>query len=237
MMPGKLVRAVPVLLTKDMKNSIELLISCREKLNITVQNKLLFARVFTDKPFDGSKIIREFKSLCNLSKPEFLTATALRHHLAVKTSIVGNEAFTEHVCQHMGHTKDVHKKNYRFPIQAIMRGKVGNQLIKLSGNEGNKPDSYLFTNDDIQQNNQFASTSAESQPQDLTTPTFDLFQKNNQHQQTDKDMDFIPDCSSSDDSDESVTKSQPRTRVKWTYEQKVLVVTNFANYIRSKKKT
>lgn len=37
------------------------------------------------------------------------------------------------MCQHMGHTKDMHKENYQLPIQAIQMGKIGHHLLKLDG--------------------------------------------------------------------------------------------------------
>lgn len=133
MVPGKLVRAVPILLTETMKACIDLIISCRCTLKIPTTNKLLFGRIYTDNPFDGTKILRELRKLCTLQKADFLTATGLRHHIATKSQVYGDDTFTDKICQHLGHTKTIHKQNYRFPIQAMQKGQVGHRLLKMDG--------------------------------------------------------------------------------------------------------
>lgn len=114
-------------------DSIDLIVTSRSPLNIPVENHLLFARAFTNNSFYGSKVLRDIKALCVLKKPESLTATGLRHHMATKTQIVGSESYTEKACMHLGHSMDIHKKNYRFPIQAIQRGQVGSRLLQMEG--------------------------------------------------------------------------------------------------------
>jgi hypothetical protein len=82
LIPGKIVRAVPILISKNTAQNIDLLISCRSKLGITENNKLLFARPGTENAFIGANIIRKFRNSMVLSKPEHMTATGLRHHCA-----------------------------------------------------------------------------------------------------------------------------------------------------------
>jgi hypothetical protein len=125
MVPGKLVHFVPILMTEQMKKSVVLIISCRLPLKIPKSNPLLFARTCTDRPFDGSKIIKDIRLMCNLEKPDHMTATGLRHHIATKSQIYGGEKYTENICQFLGHTSNIHKQNYRLPLQAIQRGQIG----------------------------------------------------------------------------------------------------------------
>ena len=66
-----------------MEKSIDVIIECRKTLKIT-KSIYLFARPGLKTRFDGSKVMREMKLLCpNLKKPEYLTATGLRHHVAL----------------------------------------------------------------------------------------------------------------------------------------------------------
>lgn len=78
-----------MLLTRSMEKSIDVIIKCRKPLKIT--NKIyLFSRPGLETPFDGSKVMREMKSLCpNLKKPDYLTATGLRHHVATMAHVKG----------------------------------------------------------------------------------------------------------------------------------------------------
>lgn len=131
MIPGKLLHSVPILLTASMKANIDLIISSRAALGIHRENNLLFARATTLNPFDGSKILRNLRETCNLKKKSFMTATGLRHHLATKSQVNGSEQLTENVCQFLGHTKGVHKLNYRIPLQAIQRGQIGSRLLRM----------------------------------------------------------------------------------------------------------
>lgn len=135
MVPGKLVHSVPILLTEEMKQNVDLLVSCRLALQIPSENKLPFARVHTMKPFDGSKIIRDYRGMCKLNKPNDFTSIGLRHHIATKSQIVENPNYTENICQFMGHSSNAHKQNYRLPLQAIQKGQLGCHLMKMAGND------------------------------------------------------------------------------------------------------
>lgn len=138
MVPGKLVHTVPILLTKTMKKSIDLLVATRSAVKVKSTNKLLFARVYTDNPFDGSKVIRELRQQCELKKIAHMTATGLRHHVATKSQIHGDDRYTENICTFLGHTKNIHIQNYRLPLQAIQRGQIGHRLLEMEGTYSSK---------------------------------------------------------------------------------------------------
>ncbi|XP_028037005.1 uncharacterized protein LOC114248078 [Bombyx mandarina] len=131
--PGKRVRSVPVLLTKTMSKNIDLIISCRSSCNISPNNVYLFARPLTEEPFNGGRCLNRIKSMCNLKKPEMVTATGLRHHIATVSQVHAkqNDKFTEHLATFLGHDMHVHASNYRLPLQAIQKGLVGSKLLEF----------------------------------------------------------------------------------------------------------
>lgn len=131
--PGKRVRAVPVLLTQKMRENIDTIIISREQLQIPNTNKYLFARPTTNEPFDGGKCLNRIKEKCTLQKPEMLTATGLRHHIATMSQVHSgrNDKYTEHLAGFMGHDLNIHAQNYRLPLDALQKGIVGSRLIEI----------------------------------------------------------------------------------------------------------
>ncbi|XP_039287568.1 uncharacterized protein LOC111055225 isoform X2 [Nilaparvata lugens] len=247
MVPGKLLRSVPILLTKSMEKAINLLITCRSKLQIPPENPLLFARVYTLNPFDGSKILRELRTTCKLLKPNFLTATGLRHHIATKSQVFGDPEFTEKICQHLGHTSEIHKKNYRFPIQAMQRGQVGQKLLKLDGTW----DEIMKKNCNTEADNRDKTLEPEmdgtwgeiiEKKNGITEPEADNGDKTPEPEHSnDPSYEYNKNYSSDSDSySESQIKGkfqsrQLKARVRWLDCEKEVVIKQFANFIVQKK--
>lgn len=131
--PGKNEQQVPILMTKEMKTNIDLIIACRKKLGIPDTNTLLFARPGLSTPFDGTKILNKLRDMCpGLHKPEFLTATGLRHHCATVSQVHG-ERFVGHLSKFMGHTSFIHKKSYQYPLAVIQKGVLGRSMLSMEG--------------------------------------------------------------------------------------------------------
>lgn len=223
MVPGKLVRAVPILLTETMKACIDLFISCRCTLIIPATNNLLFGRIYTDNPFDGTKILRELRKLCTLKNAEFLTATGLRHHIATKSQVYGDDTFTDKIYQHLGHTKTIHKQNYRFPIQAMQKGQVGHRLLKMDGTWDEICSSKCQLTGEKNEN--FSDNIVTDRNQEVVKPE-------NSMTTSKTGISFYSDSSVSDDSE---VYSQPKKRRRWTQDEKSVVLKNFSVYIKNKK--
>lgn len=138
--PGKRTRSVPVLLTKVMRENIDLIVSCRPVLNIPHTNTYLFARPMTAEPFDGGKCLDKIKKMCFLKKPEMLTSTGMRHHIATMSQIHAkqNDHYTEQLAGFLGHDMAVHSKNYRLPLQILQKAVVGPKLMEYENSEHRK---------------------------------------------------------------------------------------------------
>ena len=218
MVPGKLLHSVPILLTKQMKKCVELIISCRAKLNVSIANKLLFPRVFTENPFDGSKIIRELRETCHLKRKTDMTSTGLRHHVATKTQIYGNDGYTENVCQFLGHTQNVHKQNYRLPIQAIQRGQVGHRLLEME--EGGTQNSFKLTDkEDPNYRNSTNSKCKNGEDDNVSIEDYD------------SNEDESDDCTSSKNKKRRVRNVK---RKRWAEDEKEIVLKEFEKFITAK---
>lgn len=62
-----------------------------------------------------------------------MTATGLRHHCATMSHVRSKNLDKEGLAEFMGHTLDVHKSKYRYPLGIIQRGQIGPHLLKLGG--------------------------------------------------------------------------------------------------------
>ncbi|KAG8273753.1 hypothetical protein J6590_014389 [Homalodisca vitripennis] len=93
LVPGKNESRVPIILTEQMKECIDLLLSCRKDMKVPTTNELLFARPGLQTPFDGSKILSKFRKMCpGLKTPGFMTATGLRHQVATEAQVHGEKS-------------------------------------------------------------------------------------------------------------------------------------------------
>lgn len=130
--PGKRTRGVPILLTKIMRESVDLIVACRDDLKIPNSNPYLFARSGTQEPFDGGKCLDMIKKQCNLKRPEMITSTGMRHHIATMSQIHSkqNDNYTEQLAGFLGHNISVHAQNYRLPMQVLQKAVVGSQLME-----------------------------------------------------------------------------------------------------------
>ena len=86
---GKRDRPVPVLLTTDMSNALQVLIECRSQCGIVDGNSFLFTLPRSGKGhlnFYGT--LRRVAHKAKLQKPHLLTTTRLRKHLATMAQVV-----------------------------------------------------------------------------------------------------------------------------------------------------
>lgn len=221
--PAKGIEAVAtILLTKQMEKSIDVIIKAREVFNMT-DSIYLFPRPGLKTPFDGSKVLREMKSMCRgLQKPNHLTATGLRHHVATLGHVKG-PAFTSKLSQFMCHTQSVHDKNYVAPINIIHKGVIGSYLTSLEGT----------TFDNVEKNRCVANLVNETKTQSPAAEVVYL-QRDNTTRYTSPDT---VKAVTTDDEDEFPNQDNKKIREKrrWSYEEKSAVITYFSKYIQIKK--
>ncbi|XP_060520782.1 uncharacterized protein LOC132698605 [Cylas formicarius] len=112
--PGKGSKPVPILFSKDMQNSIELLLRLRN-LNISQENQYLFANPNTDtSALSGYHTIRKLAERSGVVDKTLFTSNRLRKQIATILQVLNiTETEFEQIAKFMGHTKDTHASFYR----------------------------------------------------------------------------------------------------------------------------
>ena len=130
---GKRGRAVPVLLTKEMKNALDLLVNTRSKTGLK-DNPFVFANINSKqlKHYKGSSCLRNFASRCGAEMPALLTATQLRKHLATVSQIINlKECELDVLATFMGHDLRIHREYYRLPSDYLQVAKVSRIMLAM----------------------------------------------------------------------------------------------------------
>ena len=128
---GKRGRKVAVLLTKSHKHQMDNLNKTREIGKIDPANVYQFPRSGACKtPIRSCSALRKFASKCGAKKPELLTSTCLRKHIAVITQLLNlQDNELDIVAGFMGHDIRVHREYYRLPEDTLQLVKVSKLLL------------------------------------------------------------------------------------------------------------
>lgn len=214
--PGKIVRAVPIILTNSIAKDVDLIISCRKELSIPDTNNLLFARPGTNNPFVGSTIIRTIRQSLQLKRPQDMTAVGLRHHCATMSHVLGENIKTEDLTEFMGHTSEVHKRKYRYPLEVIQKSKIAPHLFALSGSS--------LTNVETP-----SETCTNFMDKDMPTESQGQLNSENKSMSLDLDIENFPNLEH-ERSENNIAKKKQKKR--WTDEEKTIVIKHFQSLIK-----
>ncbi|KAJ8049630.1 hypothetical protein HOLleu_02461 [Holothuria leucospilota] len=138
---GKRGRSVPVLLTMEMRDWINLLMETRQEIaSVHPENDFVFARSYFGSKghIRGSDCIRKFAHLCGAKHPSRLTGTNLRKQLATMCQVLNlKENEMDIVASYLGHDIRVHRQYYRLPMEILQVAKVSKLLIAMEkGGDG-----------------------------------------------------------------------------------------------------
>ncbi|XP_073791774.1 uncharacterized protein isoform X2 [Danio rerio] len=134
---GKRGKKVPVLLTKDMVDSLDLLIGSREKVGVTKDNPYVFAKVECSAHIRGSDCLRKYAAVCGAKDPKSLTSTQLRKQVATLCQIMNlKDNELDQLAKFMGHDIRVHREYYRLSENTIQLAKVSKLLLSLEKGSG-----------------------------------------------------------------------------------------------------
>ena len=110
--PGKKNRKVPMLITEDVKEAIDILNAYRDKVDIPSSNHYCFAS--RSAGYLDSWQAMSSISLDSLKQPELVTSTKLRKYNATVSQLFDlNHGKLEWLSNHMGHDFNIHKDFYR----------------------------------------------------------------------------------------------------------------------------
>ena len=107
---GKHGRKVPMLLTKQLSESIDIILKTRETVGILEDNKYVFAVPNSLYYIRGSDALRKHVRLSNLKCPMAVTSTKLRKHIATLCQLLNlQEGELEMLANFLGHDLSVHR--------------------------------------------------------------------------------------------------------------------------------
>ena len=135
---GKKRRRVPVLFTTEMQQSIILLNAKRDEVGVDPSNKYLFPRPTRNSrnAMRGWDVVHEVSNSANLAKPDLVTSTKVRKHMATILQLLDiNSAELTWITDHLGHSIDVHKNWYRQEESTIEVTKVAKILVAKDAGE------------------------------------------------------------------------------------------------------
>lgn len=130
---GKRGRKVPLLLTKEMTKSLDFLIEQRGEGNgILDSNEYVFARQNSDSHIRGSDCLRKYAAASGAKKPETLTSTHLRKHVATLSQLMNlKENELDQLAKFMGHDIRVHREYYRLTENTLQLAKISKLLMAI----------------------------------------------------------------------------------------------------------
>jgi len=131
---GKRGRRVPILLTREVENAINLLIKLRKDVGVNPDNPFIFPVTGNGsvKNIRGSDAIRKHVRLCNLKCPDSIYSTNLRKHVATLSQILNLEKNElEMLATFLGHDVEIHKKYYRLPENTLQLAKCSKLMLLM----------------------------------------------------------------------------------------------------------
>jgi len=126
---GERGRTVPVILTDQMMQWLRELDKCR-CYHIPDSNMYLFATASPDGHYRGSDVLRKFVGQCGASKPQTLTTTNFRKHVASLSQVLSLQPHEmEGLATFLGHDLRVHTEFYRLPLDTLQIAKVSKVFL------------------------------------------------------------------------------------------------------------
>lgn len=155
---GKLMRTVPVLLSAQLLQCIELILKCRGNAQVSAENPYLFGIPGYNKScfkyLNACELMRRFSTECGAQRPWILRGTSLRKHVAtISVALDLSENDVSDLAKHMGHAITIHKEIYRQPIISRDIVRMSQVLEKAQGvSSGESDETNIFLKMKIKEN-------------------------------------------------------------------------------------
>lgn len=140
---GKRGRKVPVILTPEVKDSIDLLIKTRKAVGIPDENPYVFARPTRQslQHMRAWDCLRNLATECDppLTNLANITSTKLKKYIATISQVLSlKETEVDWLARHLGHDIRVHRDFYRLHESTIEIAKVSKLLLTVDQGETRK---------------------------------------------------------------------------------------------------
>ncbi|KAM0725806.1 hypothetical protein ACS0PU_008532 [Formica fusca] len=143
---GKLGRTVPVLLTEELRDCIEMILKYRKAAKVSSKNPYLFGLPSLKKDKHryllACDLLRQYAIESSAENPETIRATELRKHIAticVHYNLSENEIST--LANFIGHADKIHLSHYRQPVIEKEILEISQYLEAAQGADMNESDS------------------------------------------------------------------------------------------------
>ena len=137
--PGKRNRKVPVLITHDVKEAMDILITNRETVGIPDCNPYCFASRSNNGFLNGWQAMNLVATEAGIENPELVTSTKLRKYNATVSQLLDlGQGEMEWLARHMGHELNIHKDFYRLHDSTIEIAKVSRLLMAIDSGRASK---------------------------------------------------------------------------------------------------
>lgn len=132
---GKKGRKVPLLITREVENAMNLLIKLRGGVLTNPENSYLFCVLGNGsvKNVRGPDAMKKHVRLCGaLKNPEAIYSTNLRKHVATLSQLLNLEKRElEMLANFMGHDLSIHREFYRLPEDTLQLAKCGKLMMLM----------------------------------------------------------------------------------------------------------
>ncbi|CAH0563141.1 unnamed protein product [Brassicogethes aeneus] len=240
---GKGSKPIAILFPKKTQDLIQLMLEVRADI-VHPSNEYLFANLSTkDRWLSGYHVVKKLAEESGTSNKDLFTSTRLRKQIATVLQVSNfSETDMEQFANFMGHTQKTHAEYYRLPQDVYQTAKVSKILMAI-----NKGDSSQFKgkslNDIKVSENDLVDSDSDSDNESLgninsrktfikkriNTLTKDI--NTSETSMTDNEEMNIPGPSRAKCEDELTKKTL--TRVRWSEDQKSLILKHFENHIKS----
>ncbi|KAK9876332.1 hypothetical protein WA026_012632 [Henosepilachna vigintioctopunctata] len=132
---GKLNRQVPVIISREHKEFIDLILEHRSDYGIPNKNPFVFGCLGKSEKtyFRACNLMRHFSRSCGAPNPERLRGTELRKQIATACKFYKlPDPLIEDIANHLGHKIDIHKAIYRQSVGSEVP-EIANILLKVLG--------------------------------------------------------------------------------------------------------
>ncbi|XP_071581740.1 uncharacterized protein [Temnothorax nylanderi] len=225
---GKLGRTVPVLLSNDLFESINLILKYRKESNVPEKNPYVFGLPGYNKQrykyLRACILMRKFSSECNAMQSNTLRGTVLRKHVATYCIQLNlNDMEVSDLATFMGHSEKIHKDHYRQPLATRDILQISQYLEAVQGNDQHaNSESSTESNIDDELYDQAKDFNRDEKENACSDETQDTLHHTVEHTDSNKKR------------KRSTSPFGKTKRIRWTEEEQEAALEGFAKYMEKK---
>ncbi|KAJ8949485.1 hypothetical protein NQ318_005952 [Aromia moschata] len=219
------VKATPVLFSLDVQEHIQILLDLRS--NFTSQNDpYIFSKLISREPFRGYQVLMHHAKMAGLKNPDAIKSRGLRKHLATISQLFSMEnEDVEQLATFMGHTLDVHRKEYRLPDDIFQTAKIAKLLLLMESGDAGKYQGKTLDEINLEEDLMNPEKNNETSEEDVSDEEGELLQQ----------IKCTPQISNKVEQKKEVATVKKRVLTKWSDRQKQVALNFFKEHIKQKK--